>query len=400
MSDANRKRKSRDKQFYIQQAKRNKLAKFSLVPGIKGFLLFCNKHEKEAIREGYRILNEFADKRTQVLEESLKEVKQEHQLSAQSQDSQSDEEIDVDQAMDEERQALARERQLPSEEKRFQVVESGAQNVLFIRTTWEDPVQLAMDVMNAILESGEQRTRYLLRLLPVEATCKSQETAIEKAIQTILPRWFKGKSEVSYAVQFKCRLNSNLNKDHITRMIGRLVRQVNDAAKVDFKKPNLTVMVEVMKGNCCIGVLPNYAHYRKYNLIELASPSPGSNKADVDSQKNGDEPAATVTSSEHAKVKSEAEEPELNKSDEVTESYNPLRKGESVKEESQSIGQSPDSSEDVTIITNADNPHPRSNDGSDVDSRKALLGAPLTDPVLKQSSNSNDHGSVQPEVMP
>ena len=55
------KRKRKDKRHYANAAKKAKLAKYRMVPGAKGFLLFCNHHEKETVREGYRILNQFAD---------------------------------------------------------------------------------------------------------------------------------------------------------------------------------------------------------------------------------------------------------------------------------------------------------------------------------------------------
>lgn len=394
MSDANRKRKSRDKQFYVQQAKRNKLAKFSLVPGIKGFLLFCNKHEKEAIREGYRVLNEFADKANDVLNDEGQNAKEEEP----SLDLQTEDEIDVDQALDAERQALAREHQLPSEEKRFQVVESGAQNVLFIRTTWKDPVQLAMDVMNAILASGEQKTRYLLRLLPVEATCKSQETAIERTIQTILPRWFKDKSDVSYAVQFKCRLNSNLNKDHITRMIGRLVRQVNDSAKVDFKNPDFTIMVEVMKGNCCLGVLPKYAHYRKYNLIELAS---SSNKKQGDSKGEINDSSTSTTECS----KSELNDEEHSKLAEPTNGADEDESSKSDMDKSIKGCDEDGNEKSPAVATLDDNGKPVANDdvvskplSASKDEVVVKSNEDLTEPSKTQSSHSVEVAQVQPEI--
>ena len=55
------KRKARDKRFYVNEAKKKRMSQYHLMPDSKGFLLFCNRHEKEAIREAYKLLNEYAD---------------------------------------------------------------------------------------------------------------------------------------------------------------------------------------------------------------------------------------------------------------------------------------------------------------------------------------------------
>lgn len=51
MSGKGQKRKAKNKQWYLKQEKRKK---GGLNPGLKGFLLFCNKEERKAIREGQR----------------------------------------------------------------------------------------------------------------------------------------------------------------------------------------------------------------------------------------------------------------------------------------------------------------------------------------------------------
>ena len=60
-------------------------------------------------------------------------------------------------------------------ERRFQVVESGIKNVLFVRTTVEDPVALVTEILKEILETHVQRGRHLLRLIPIQKTCKAYE---------------------------------------------------------------------------------------------------------------------------------------------------------------------------------------------------------------------------------
>ena len=58
-----KKGKKRPKSYYIKCAAGKKRKRVNdLDIGMKGFLITCNTHEKEAVRESYNILNEYADK--------------------------------------------------------------------------------------------------------------------------------------------------------------------------------------------------------------------------------------------------------------------------------------------------------------------------------------------------
>lgn len=55
--------KKRPKSYYKKCAAGGKKAKSAndLDTGMKGFLVTCNKYEKESVREMYNLLNEYAD---------------------------------------------------------------------------------------------------------------------------------------------------------------------------------------------------------------------------------------------------------------------------------------------------------------------------------------------------
>ena len=58
-----KKGKKRPKSYYIKCAAGKKRKRVNdLDIGMKGFLITCNTHEKEAVRESYNILNEYAEK--------------------------------------------------------------------------------------------------------------------------------------------------------------------------------------------------------------------------------------------------------------------------------------------------------------------------------------------------
>ena len=106
MSARGEKRK-KDKRFYRQNAKLAKLSKFSMVPGLRGFLLVCNGREKDTIREGYRILNDFCEENDDAGEDD--------------EDDDDDDDLDVDEALDREKSKLDKESAKKVDEKRFQV---------------------------------------------------------------------------------------------------------------------------------------------------------------------------------------------------------------------------------------------------------------------------------------
>ena len=263
------KRKRKDKRHYANAAKKAKLAKYRMVPGAKGFLLFCNHHEKETVREGYRILNQFADEMYGKEEAPVKQSNDDTtEETARSED---DEDVDVDAALEKEKTALDKVAAKEGTERRFQVVDSGVQNLVFIRTTVESPVELADSVMREVRTSGTQISRYLLRLVPVEVTCKAFSENVEEAVKPVISKRFQDKGDTTYCIQFKSRLNNSFAKEEAYKTIGKMVRDVNPQSKVEFKDPDHVILLEVMKSFCCISILTNYFAFKKYNILELAN---------------------------------------------------------------------------------------------------------------------------------
>lgn len=250
MEAAGNKRKAKNKQWFKGQKKR----KFSLCPDIKGFLCFCNYKEKEAIREAYNVLNQHYE---EVIDESTAAVKE-------------DDEEDIDAQLEKEKSELAKEAGESEEGRRFQVVESGVNNVLFIRTQVPDPLALVTKILEGIRDSRKQVTRHLIRMLPVQATCKAYEQNVRPAVQTLVDQFVAArKSETTkYQVLFKARMNQNLFKEDALKVVQDIVK--DKGFKPDLKSPDVCFVFEVLKSNCCISILPNYFELKKYNLIELA----------------------------------------------------------------------------------------------------------------------------------
>jgi len=265
------KRKAR-KQNYFKAAKQSRKVQEGKVlkEGMRGFLITCNNREREAVKEAYNLFNEISDKlfgpevfKGEGADEEGKEEKEEDD----------DEEEDIDAAFDKEKTELAEMRKkTASGERRFQVVESGARNCIFIKTTLEEPHKLVSELIDRILETGVARARYILRLIPIVATCKAQEKNMEETLALILPPFFPSGSSNSYSVIFKTRNNGSVGREDVIKMVGNAVRNLDGESSVDLKSPDLAIIVEVVRAVCCIGVAHDYFGKRKYNLVELVRP--------------------------------------------------------------------------------------------------------------------------------
>lgn len=55
----------------------------------------------------------------------------------------------------------------------------------------------------------------------------------------------------------------------IIQELAELIDFKNAAHKVDLKNPKQTILLEVIKGLCCISLLPDYFKLKKYNIFEL-----------------------------------------------------------------------------------------------------------------------------------
>uniref|UniRef100_A0A3B5MAU9 THUMP domain-containing protein n=1 Tax=Xiphophorus couchianus TaxID=32473 RepID=A0A3B5MAU9_9TELE len=119
MSAAQNESRKRSKKRYVsgQQGKRWKGSR-ELEVGMQGILITCNMNERKCTAEAFNLLNEYADKLYGPEKVRLAVV--------------NPEEEDVDVALKKEVAQL--QSSAGKRERRFQALESGANNVIFIRT--------------------------------------------------------------------------------------------------------------------------------------------------------------------------------------------------------------------------------------------------------------------------
>jgi len=179
-----------------------------------------------------------------------------------------EEDFDLSAAIAKEKESLE---DAKAKERRFSKVDCGTQNLFFIRTTLDDPVALANKLLEDLRASGLPRTRSLQRLVPTEAVCKANtfDSAVEKVVQ----RHFSASENPSYCVLFKSRLSDVLSKEEAVIAVGQAVKARSEAAKVEYKRPDVVVLVEAMKSNVCLSAIPRYFDLKKCNLNEIVKKS-------------------------------------------------------------------------------------------------------------------------------
>lgn len=83
-----------------------------------------------------------------------------------------------------------------------------------------------------------------------------------------------------------------------------LITLKNHKNKVDLKNAEVCVLVEVMKGLCCLSVLPDYFLLKKYNLVELCSDGTEEKAAEAETkiEENAKVPVADEEAATETKV--------------------------------------------------------------------------------------------------
>lgn len=278
MADTKKRSYNKGKSNYHAHSQKKKKI-LSLEPGMKGFFCTCNFQEKNCIREAYNLLNEYADK--------LYGPEEGNVASDLPVDDKTPENEEPDICDDLEKQ-IADIKCSGHKLKRFQSVQTFVPNCIFIKADVDEPTKLGSAIVEDIALTKLQKTRYLLRLVPIEATCN---TKIEEIISTagqLFDKHFLGEP-TTFSIVFNRRYNNSLSRDLVIKELADLITQKNNSHKADLTKPKLSVIVEIIKGNCLLSVVADYYLFKKYNLYELCVNPEDKNKTD-DDKAEGDDP--------------------------------------------------------------------------------------------------------------
>lgn len=251
-------RKRGKKRYGGGQGKRWKASR-ELEVGMTGVLITCNMNERKCTSEAYNLLSQYADELY---------GPEKFQSTEGSSEEDEEEEEDVEAALKKEVEQLKGSSQT-KQQRRFQALESGANNVIFIRTHNLESDKLVHHILSDLHTTKKKKSRVILRMLPVTGTCKAFQEDMLKFLTTFLEPWFKTPNAASYQIVFKARNSSHNKRDDIIKAIAGLVGKLNPKNKVDLTSPELTIIVEVIKAVCCLSVVRDYTLFRKYNVQEV-----------------------------------------------------------------------------------------------------------------------------------
>lgn len=240
---------------------------------ILGFLATCNFREKDCRRESYNILNTYAD---QLYGNSANEDP--------STTTAEETEDDISTELQNEIDAINSSNKKKS--NRFQHVDTEISNLVFIKTTLTDPVELGSHIVSDIASTKKSVSRFLLRFIPVEIICKATIEDIRTAAGKLFDGHFLNCPPKTFSIIINKRYNNSIQRDEIIEELAGLVAFKNVHHKVDLKNAECSVIVEILKGICCLSVLPNYLKWKKYNISELILGKPA---VQPDKKDNGTE---------------------------------------------------------------------------------------------------------------
>ncbi|KAL0929008.1 hypothetical protein M5K25_000947 [Dendrobium thyrsiflorum] len=158
--------------------------------------------------------------------------------------------------------------------RHFVSLDSGCNGCIFVqmhrRPGDPSPVAVAHQMISSAASTKKHMSRFILRVLPAEVTCYASEEDISKSIKPLIEQYFPlDTSPLKFAVLYEARSNTGIERMAIINAVAKSVPQPH---KVDLKNPDKTIIVQIAKTICLIGVVEKYKEFAKFNLRQLTSP--------------------------------------------------------------------------------------------------------------------------------
>ena len=232
-----------------------------LRPKLKGFIITCSGQDRSATVEGYRILNEYADKRygPEVLDDNTNK-------------SDGDDD-DIEASLKEEITSI---KATKDKDRRFQSVQCKPKNVIFIKAEIENPSDLALDILEDLAndQNSTGKIRHCCKLLPVADTCYAKLEQIVEASKPHLKTLFcSDASPFTYCISWKARCNNSVKRDDVYSELLKYIKEIEGEHQASYTNPDITINFDIVGNICCLGFLWNYYKYGKYNLDTVCNKS-------------------------------------------------------------------------------------------------------------------------------
>eukprot|EP00891_Asterochloris_glomerata_P004129 jgi/Astpho2/4129/fgenesh1_pg.00063_%23_111_t len=125
-------------------------------------------------------------------------------------------------------------------------------------------------VVQAAATEADKNKEVLMRLMPIDTVCHADLDSVTKVCKQLFPQHFpQDGSQIRFAIVFEKRASGDiLKRDDTLRIVAPLVPQ--PPHKVDLEKPMKTILMQVIKNQCAIGITEQYKELGKFNMRELS----------------------------------------------------------------------------------------------------------------------------------
>lgn len=103
----------------------------------------------------------------------------------------------------------------------------------------------------------------------------------------------------TFAIVVNKRYNNDVDRMEIIHELAQMITFKNSLHKVDLKNAKLTVVLEIVRGLCCLSILPDFIHLKKFNVSELTNVK--DEKESMESKEAGTEPKTSTDNADGAK---------------------------------------------------------------------------------------------------
>ncbi|KAF8115955.1 hypothetical protein N665_0025s0390 [Sinapis alba] len=158
--------------------------------------------------------------------------------------------------------------------RRFMKLDPGCNGIVFIQMKRRDgdpsPKDIVQHAMTSAAATKKHMSRFILRILPIEVACYPSEEEISRAIKPLVEQYFPVETDNprKFAVLYGARANTGLDR---MKIINTVAKSIPAPHKVDLNNPEMSIVVEIVKTVCLIGVVETYKELAKYNLRQLTS---------------------------------------------------------------------------------------------------------------------------------
>jgi len=269
----------------------------NILETISGVLITTDKNkEKHCVKDTYNILNDAVEFLYPDFMKKLNETKEEEQSKSKTEnktgenqeiikstkkqklDENSSKNTNISDLLEDELQSLRK-----NKTKLFFNFETNCKGVIFVKLeklfkTDLDIKRISKYIIDKVRDSKEQISRNISRFVPVEVAFKAKLDLFKKNAPLILDKYFIKPSDIkdenqippktSWKLEFKSRNNTSINKTEFLEFLLDYIDKTH--YYVDYKNPQLIVLIEITNDLLCLSVLEDYYENKCYNLMTLS----------------------------------------------------------------------------------------------------------------------------------